>query len=110
MQPVKLLNDMTISRKIWGTILFIIVSLAGGATFIQQRIVSSMQRSLDDMRVYEARIQDALQWNGMTETNFQRVLAVTVSDDPAVTRTFAQAINDGSAAISALQKKIAAEA
>jgi methyl-accepting chemotaxis protein len=110
MQPVNLLNDMTISRKIWGTILFIIVSLAGGATFIQQRIVSSMQRSLDDMRVYEARIQDALQWNGMTETNFQRVLAVTVSDDPAVARTFAQAINDGSAAISALQKKIAEEA
>jgi methyl-accepting chemotaxis protein len=109
MRPLNFLNDISIARKVWGTILFIILSLCAGATFIQQRIVSSTQRSLADMRAYEARIQDALQWKGMTETNFQRVLAVTLSDDPAVARNFRQAIQDGSAAISALQKKIAAE-
>jgi methyl-accepting chemotaxis protein len=104
------LNDMTISRKIWGTILFILLSLAGGATFIQQRIVSSMQHGLEEVRTNEAQIQDALKWRGMVETNFQRVLAMIVSGDPALPRTFAQAVKDGSAAISELQTKIVAEA
>jgi len=79
MRPTTFLNNLSISRKIWGTILVLLLGLSGGAAFIQHRIVSGMGQTLDDLRRHEALIQNATAWKGMSETNTQHQLAVALA-------------------------------
>ena len=103
------LDNMTVARKLWATTLLIIASMAAVAVFTQRSITAELQQTLSEVQSYENRITDATRWRGMTETTFQRVLATSLSDDPAITHTFAQGVKDGIAAISVLQKKIVEE-
>ena len=54
----------------------------------------------------EARVQAALRWSGLTETNAARTQALIVSNDPAVEAEFKDVIAATSAQISEVQKSL----
>eukprot|EP01034_Spumella_vulgaris_P001425 gene1426-1884_t len=54
----------------------------------------------------EQRVQAALRWSGLTETNAARTQALIVSNDPAVEAEFKDVITATSAQISEVQKSL----
>ena len=100
------LQDVSVSKKLWVLTLFIVVALTA-TSLLAQRISTSYQRSaLEAVERMEGRITEAVTWRGLVDANVQRVLAMSVSPDPGITRLFADRIKASVAEISAVQKSV----
>ena len=104
------LNDIRVSRKLWGAILILLSAMAAVGYFTDRQSRMAQREADAALQEQEQLITLATQWKGMTEINTQRVLVTTLSTEPNVVEPFAEQLRQGITEISALQKRIVAAA
>ena len=104
MRPLKM------SHKLWLAVLVIVVALLAVVGFAGYRTANNQAQAQEQARSMAARVEAAMLWAGLTETNAARTQALVVSADPAVGAEFKEVIAATSARISELQKSLEAMA
>ena len=104
MRPLKM------SHKLWLAVLVIVVALLAVVGFAGYRTADHQAQAQAQVRSMAARVEAAMLWAGLTETNAARTQALVVSADPAVGAEFKEVIAATSARISELQKSLEAMA
>ncbi len=104
MRPLKM------SHKLWLAVLVIVVALLAVVGFAGYRTANNQAQGQEQARSMAARVEAAMLWAGLTETNAARTQALVVSADPAVGAEFKEVIAATSARISELQKSLEAMA
>ena len=104
MRPLKM------SHKLWLAVLVIVVALLAVVGFAGYRTAHHQAQAQAQVRSMAARVEAAMLWAGLTETNAARTQALVVSADPAVGAEFKEVIAATSARISELQKSLEAMA
>jgi len=84
-------------------IVVMLVAVVGFAAYRSAKVQAQADAVTKEM---EARVQAALRWSGLTETNAARTQALIVSNDPAVEAEFKDVIAATSAQISEVQKSL----
>jgi len=100
------LDDISVSSKLRGVTIAIIVAVAASGSWIQIRSEANASAALSRMEVAQANVVKATRWRGLIETNIQRTLATSISADPAVAQTFGPALKQGIADSAAAQKEL----
>ncbi len=100
------LNRMHIATKLW---IFIVLVIAGigsvaGIGLVRSANILSEGR-MEQLNAVEL-VKVTTQWNGLTQTNAARTLAMVLSGEPAVSAAFKDAVTATSAQITELQKKL----
>ena len=104
MRPLKM------SHKLWLAVPVIVVALLAVVGFAGYRTANNQAQAQEQARSMAARVEAAMLWAGLTETNAARTQALVVSADPAVGAEFKEVIAATSARISELQKSLEAMA
>jgi len=97
---------LRMAHKLWMAVVLIVVLLVavvGFSGYRSSRVQAEAEAVAKDM---DARVQAALRWSGLTETNAARTQALIVSNDPAVEAEFKDVIAATSAQISEVQKSL----
>ncbi len=97
-------NNLRIAHKLWLSVLALIVLLVAVVGFAAYRSSKSQAQADAVTRELASRVESALKWQGLTETNAARTQAMIVSSDPAVAVEFKDVIAATSAQISQVQK------
>ena len=98
--------QLRMAHKLWLAVILIVVMLVAVVGFAAYRS-AKVQDQVDTVtREMNARVQAALRWSGLTETNAARTQALIVSNDPAVEAEFKDVIGATSAQISEVQKSL----
>ena len=100
------LNRINIATKLWTFIGLIIVLIGAVAVTGLIRSTNILSEGRARQLVAIETVQIATEWNGLTEANATRNLAILMSTGPAIADAFNDAITATSAQISDLQKKI----
>ena len=99
-------KQLRIAHKLWLAVILIVLMLVAVVGFSGYRS-AKVQAEADVMtKDMTARVQAALRWSGLTETNAARTQALIVSNDPAVEAEFKDVITATSAQISEVQKSL----
>ena len=101
-------NNLRMGHKLWLSVLAIIVLLVAVVGFAGYRSSKSQAQADAVTRELATRVESALKWQGLTETNAARTQAMIVSSDPAVEAEFKDVIAATSAQISQVQKSLQA--
>ena len=101
-------NNLRMGHKLWLSVLAIIVLLVAVVGFATYRSSKSQAQADAVTRELATRVESALKWQGLTETNAARTQAMIVSSDPAVEAEFKDMIAATSAQISQVQKSLQA--
>jgi len=94
------------AHKLWLAVILIVVMLVAVVGFAAYRSAKVQAQADAVSKDMEARVQAALRWSGLTETNAARTQALIVSNDPAVEAEFKDVIAATSAQISEVQKSL----
>lgn len=94
------------AHKLWLAVILIVVMLVAVVGFAAYRSAKVQAQADTVSKEMEARVQAALRWSGLTETNAARTQALIVSNDPAVEAEFKDVIAATSAQISEVQKSL----
>ncbi|MFT3814470.1 MAG: methyl-accepting chemotaxis protein [Acidovorax sp.] len=100
--------SLRMAHKLWLAVALIVLALAAVVAAAGMRQAQVQAQSDAQARQMAARVEAALRWSGLTETNAARTQALIVSNDPAVEAEFKDAIAATSAQITGVQKSIAA--
>ena len=85
-------KQFRMAHKLWGAVVLIMVLLIAVVGFSGYRS-AKMQAVSDAMaKEMETRVQSAIRWAGLTESNAVRTQAIIVSSDPAVEAEFKDVI------------------
>ncbi len=101
-------NNLRMGHKLWLSVLAIIILLVSVVGFAGYRSSKSQAQADAVIRELAARVESALKWQGLTETNAARTQAMIVSSDPSVEAEFKDVIAATSAQISQVQKSLEA--
>ncbi len=101
-------NNLRMGHKLWLSVLAIIVLLVAVVGFAGYRSSKSQAQADAVTRELATRVESALKWQGLTETNAARTQAMIVSSDPAVEAEFKDVIAATSAQIGQVQKSLEA--
>ena len=99
-------TSFRIAHKLWLAVITIVVLLAAVVAFSGYRSAQVQARSDLVARDMQARVNAAITWAGLTETNAARTQALIVSNDAAVEAEFKDVIAATSARISEVQKSL----
>ena len=99
---------LRMAHKLWLAVVLIVVALVAVVGLAGYRSARVQVQSDAVAREMAARVESALRWAGLTETNAARTQAIIATDDPAVEAEFKEAIPATSAEISKLQKALEA--
>ena len=99
-------RSLRISHKLWLAVLILVILLVAVVGFAGYRSSKSQAQADLVMLDLAERVESALRWQGLTETNAARTEAMIVSSDPAVEAQFKETIPATSARISELQKRL----
>ena len=100
--------QLRMAHKLWSAVIAIVVALAAVVGFSGYRTSQAQAQADATWREMSTRVESALRWAGLTETNAARTQALVVSSDPAVEAEFKAIIPATSAQISEVQKKLEA--
>ncbi len=100
--------QLRMAHKLWSAVIAIVVALAAVVGFSGYRTSQAQAQADATSREMSTRVESALRWAGLTETNAARTQALVVSSDPAVEAEFKAIIPATSAQISEVQKKLEA--
>ena len=100
------INRLKIASKLWMFIGLILVLLTSVATVGLLRSATILAEGRAQQQVAYKMVQVATRWNGLTETNAARNLAMIVSDDPDITATFKASVDATTKEISEMQKQL----
>ena len=101
-----MLNQLRIAHKLWAAVILIVLMLVAVVGFAAYRSAKVQVHADAVAKEMESRVQAALRWSGLTETNAARTQALIVSSDPAVEAEFKDVIAATSAQISEVQKSL----
>jgi methyl-accepting chemotaxis protein len=99
-------KHLRMAHKLWLAVVLIVVMLVAVVGFAAYRSAKVQAHSDVVSKEMEQRVQAALRWSGLTETNAARTQAMIVSSDPAVENEFKDVITATSAQISEVQKSL----
>jgi methyl-accepting chemotaxis protein len=99
-------KHLRMAHKLWLAVIFIVVMLVAVVGFAAYRSAQVQAQADAVTKEMEQRVQAALRWSGLTETNAARTQALIVSSDPAVEAEFKDVITATSAQISQVQKSL----
>ncbi len=99
-------KPLRMAHKLWLAVILIVVMLVAVVGFAAYRSAKVQAQADAVSKEMEARVQAALRWSGLTETNAARTQALIVSNDPAVEAEFKDVIAATSAQISEVQKSL----
>jgi len=99
-------KQFRMAHKLWMAVILIVVLLVAVVGFAAYRSAMVQARADAVTKEMEQRVQAALRWSGLTETNAARTQALIVSSDPAVEAEFKDVITSTSAQISEVQKSL----
>ena len=97
---------LRMAHKLWMAVVLIVVLLMAVVGFSGYRSAKVQAEAEAVAKEMDARVQAALRWTGLTETNAARTQALIVSNDPAVEAEFKDVIAATSAQISEVQKSL----
>ena len=103
-------STLRIAHKLWMAVVLIVVLLVAVVGFSGYRSAKVQAQSEVLAKDMEARVQAAIRWSGLTETNAARTQALIVSSEPAVEAEFKDVIAATSAQISEVQKSLESRA
>ena len=75
------LDNVSVSRKLWGAFLVLMLAMLAISGFQQYRANTSMASAMDGVIDIEERISMALRWRGGTETAVNMVMGAAVTSD-----------------------------
>ncbi|GKS94169.1 methyl-accepting chemotaxis protein [Acidovorax sp. SUPP2825] len=102
------MKNLRISHKLWGAVVAIVIALAAVVGTSAYRSAATQARSAQVTADMAMRVEAALRWAGLTETNAARTQAIIVSSDPAMEAEFKDLIAATSAQITEVQKSLEA--
>jgi len=101
-----MLNRLRTAHKLWLAVLAIVVMLVAVVGFAGYRSSKSQAQADAIMKELAVRVESAILWKGLTETNAARTQAMILSSDPAIETGFKDVIAATSAQISEVQKSL----
>jgi methyl-accepting chemotaxis protein len=101
---------LSLAQRLWLPTLAIAAIFTAVGITISLRTSGQIAHSTTVLQDSEAKLIDAAQWRGLTQSNVVRVVASLSSADPAVEVQFKPEIAETTAAISAIQKRVDAAA
>jgi methyl-accepting chemotaxis protein len=102
------LNRMHIATKLWIFIVLVIAAIGSVAGIGLVRSANILSEGRVEQLSAVELVKVTTQWNGLTQTNAARTLAMVLSAEPAVNAAFKDAVTATSAQITELQKKLEA--
>lgn len=102
------LNDIRVARKLWATLLGLLIAGMAVAGFTLNRSSAAMDKAVADVEFFESMITLALKWQNQSTTNNERALALLMINDEATIKLFEQRMAEASKATTELQEKILA--
>ncbi|QIL44409.1 HAMP domain-containing protein [Acidovorax sp. HDW3] len=100
--------QLRMAHKLWVAVIAIVIALVAVVGFSGYRTAKSQAHAEASARAMNAKIEAALRWVGLTETNAARTLSLVVSSEAQLAVQFKEAIPATSAQISEIQKNIEA--
>ncbi|MFY3383841.1 HAMP domain-containing protein, partial [Paracidovorax sp. MALMAid1276] len=104
------LNNIRVSRKLWGAFLALMLAMLVISGFQQYRANSSMSRALDTVVEIEERISAAVRWRGATETAVNMVMGGAVTTDAVLAQQYDAKVKEIIGSINKIQEGIVASA
>ena len=104
------LDNVSVSRKLWGAFLVLMLAMLGISGFQQYRANTSMASAMDGVIDIEERISMALRWRGGTETAVNMVMGAAVTSDSVLAEQYNAKVKAIIGDIAKIQEKIVAEA
>ena len=105
-----MMKQLRMAHKLWAAVIFIVLMLVAVVGFSAYRSAKVQAQADAVIKEATARVEAAIRWTGLTETNAARTQALIVSNDPAVEAEFKDDIAATSAQISEVQKSLEAMA
>ncbi len=102
------MQQLRMAHKLWAAVIAIVIALVAVVGFSGYRTSKSQAQAEASARIMNAKIEAALRWVGLTETNAARTLALVVSKEAELAAQFKEAIPATSAQITEIQKNIEA--
>ena len=103
---MKLLNELSVARKIWVSMLGLLACLIGAGVWTQQTTSRTLLKAMADIEQNQDMRAQAIDWRGLTATNSLRRSIIAASSDPAVIDSLTAQMKIGSRTISAVQERI----
>ena len=102
------MQQLRIAHKLWLSVLSIVTLLVAAIGFAGYRTLTAEAHSDAASAELAQRVEAALRWMGLTETNAARTYAVILSSDPQVEQAFKEPMATTTASISVVQKSLEA--
>ena len=102
------MQQLRIAHKLWLSVLSIVTLLVAAIGFAGYRTLTAEAHSDAASAELAQRVEAALRWMGLTETNAARTYAVILSSDPQVEQAFKEPMAATTASISVVQKSLEA--
>ena len=103
---MKLLNTLSVARKIWLSMLGLLACLVVAGAWTQQATSRSLLAAMADIEQNQNMRAQAIDWRGLTALNSLRRSVIAVSSDAALVADLSAQMKIGSQEISALQERI----
>ena len=103
---MKLLQHLTVARKVWLSMLGLLVCLIVAGAWTQQATRRALLQALADMEQNQRMVAEAIDWRGLTALNSLRRSVIATSSDSELVKALTAQMKTGSAEINALQARI----
>ena len=99
----------SIKAKLIGLIVAILIALSTSVLVMDAAAARALEQTIRSVAAYESGIKLALEWKGLIGNNLQRVVAIAVSSDENVAKTFGSQIKATIEEIGKVHERIVAE-
>jgi len=100
------LNDIRVSRKLWGAFLGLMIAMLLLAAWAENRSNGAMARAIEDVVEIEGRIATAVRWRGATETAVTMAMGSAVTTDAVLAEQYGARAKEISAEVTKLQEAV----
>ena len=103
------LDNIRVSRKLWGMFLVLMVTMLVISGFQQYRANSSMAQAMHDVMDIESRITQSVRWRGDSETTVSMLMGAAVTSDAVLAQQYDAKVKEIIGAINKVQERIVAQ-
>jgi len=100
-------DNIRVSRKLWGTLLCVVVAMVLMSGILLNRYAASMEQTMADVQTIEDRITSAVRWRGATETAVTMVMGGAVTTDAVLAEQYGTRVKEIIGGINKIQADIA---
>lgn len=104
------IDNIRVSRKLWGMFLVLMLAMLLISGFQQYRANSSMALAIEEVIAIEGRITEAVRWRGATETAVNMVMGGAVTTDAVLAQQYDARVKQIISGINKIQESIIATA